>query len=685
MLIGEWNETLLTWFFSRRPLERAYLRIDDGELDRLNAEQALRLDSPADDLIAAIREEVQGAPSLRWLRRQGDEWRSRSDPDEAPPWLAVLALSVLVVARETERGSLAFYPPFSEALGLTTALTQVDYEESLYKWWVDLAKWLTDINEGKRGLPSWRRIPHPGPRCVIGHPYTQVLLRREDSRDIDTFLRSLGQVGHGDLEVTDPATAGADLLRRLRQWAAQRRVSGRLWDILHGTRREASDSLQYMLLDRLLDEIDATGARSPEREARLAVTLDDWTDRRLRFSAIAPASVVSWEHQTLDFDGQTVGPLEEGEPYPTPIPVDAIALNDGVSVLAGSDVTLVYRPSDVVALAARDWSMWCSVDDAEAGETVYLLVADTAAIRLRRLLDSFGLASIDGVPEGWKLYGPSPLASGDNLDALGLPIRKPWQAVPRLVGGLEVARRSFLLGGPPAVIVPSGDTEMPLRLDGDPLDAALGDALTIDLTSLNLGTGHHKIDVGPYRLTFELHTFDELPIVAESVGRTRLGAFAPVDGGDGEPVFIGAARRPTAAYDPAVLAPIGARMVVLGLPGHAAECSAHMGAWAVDAGLPQLVFEPAQGSSYSGGRRPIHPIRWMAVQEHPASAWSVTQVQRTTEPGQEAEETAASSLARDVVSEIGTAPMVLRDGHPDDSVAAGQEWAEYARSVKAAP
>ena len=105
----------------------------------------------------------------------------------------------------------------------------------------------------------------------------------------------------------------------------------------------------------------------------------------------------------------------------------------------------------------------------------------------------------------------------------------------------------------------------------------------------------------------------------------------------------------------------------------------------MDAGLPQLVFEPAQGSSYSGGRRPIHPIRWMAVQEHPASAWSVTQVQRTTEPGQEAEETAASSLARDVVSEIGTAPMVLRDGHPDDSVAAGQEWAEYARSVKAAP
>ena len=685
MLIGEWNETLLTWFFSRRHLERVYLRIDDGELDRLNVEHALRLDSPADDLIRAVRKEVQGAPSLRRLRQQGDGWRSRSDPDEAPPWLAVLALSVLIVARQTERGSHAFYPPFSEALGLTTVLTQVDYEESLYRWWVDLAKWLTDVNQGGRGLPSWRRIPHSGPRCVIGHPYTQVLLRREDSRDIDAFLRSLGQVGPGDLEITDSATAGADLLRRLRQWAAQRRVSARLWDILHGIRREASDSLQYMLLDRLLDEVDATGARSLEREARLAVTLDDWTDRRLRFSAIAPASTGLWESQTLEIDGQTVGPLEEGEPYPTPIPVDATALNDGLSVVAGSDITLVYRPSDVVALASRDWSMWCSVDDAEPNETVYLLVADTAATRLRRLLDDFALASINGVPEGWKLYGPSPLASSDNLDALGLPIREAWQAVPRLVGGLEVARRSYLVGGPPAVIVPSDNTEMPLRLDGDPFDSHLRDASTIYLTSVDLGAGHHQVDVGPYRLNFELHTFAELPIVAETVGRTRLGAFGPVDGGAGGPVFIGAARRPKAAYDPAVLAPIGTRMVALGLPGHAAECSAHMAAWAVDAGLPQLVFEPAHGSSYSGGRRPVHPIRWIAVQEHPASAWSVTQVQRPTEPGQEAEQTGASSLARDVVSEIGTAPTVMRDGHPDDSVAAGQEWAKYARSVRAAP
>jgi len=91
MLLGEWNETLLAWFFSRRPHERVYLRVDDAELERINADRALGLHDPAQDLVSAVRDEVQGMPSLRWLRRRGDEWRSGADPDEVPPWLGLLA------------------------------------------------------------------------------------------------------------------------------------------------------------------------------------------------------------------------------------------------------------------------------------------------------------------------------------------------------------------------------------------------------------------------------------------------------------------------------------------------------------------------------------------------------------------------------------------------------------------
>ena len=683
MQLSEWNEILLAWFFSEQPHQRVYLRVDDGELTRLNVELGLGLDRPADNLVAAVRQEVQGSPLLGWLRRQGDAWSSRASPAEAPPWLGVLALSVLVVARETERGSLAFYPPFSNELGLRGVLTQEDYEVTLYKWWLDLAVWLTDVNAGRRGLPSWRHIPQAGPRCVIGHPYTQILLRREDLRDLEAFLGSIGRLGPGDLEVIDPARAGSDLLIRLRRWAAQHKVSGRLWEILHGSRKDASDSLQYMLLDRLLDEVEIDGARSAEREIPLVVSLDDWSDRRLRFSALLRSSGAGFPPPALELGGQHVGPLAAGEPQVTRIEVDAAALDAGVNLSVDGDVSVVYRPREVLALAARDWAVWCSVDDAEAGETIYLLVADRATARLRQLLADFPPSGIEGVPSGWQLYGPSKLESADGLDALGVPVRRASQAVPSLVGGLEVARRSYLLGGPPAVIVPAGRSETSLRVDGRPLDIPARADMTVDLGSLGLGEGAHHVDVGPYRLSFELHAVHQLPVVAESVGRTRLGAIVPLAGMRSEPVFIGAARRPPAEYDPVVLTPLGDRMVALGLPGDAAECSPTMGPWAADAGIPQLVFEPAQSSSYPGGRRPVHPLRWMAVQGHRGGAWSVTQVQRAPGADQGDAQATVSPLAREVISEIGTVPTVLKDGQPDDREPTRSEWAAYARAIVA--
>ena len=678
MQLDEWNAALARWFLFGQPHERVYLRVDDAELERLNASGSFGLERPADDLVAAAGREVQGSPTLRWLRRKGDEWRSRADPDEVPPWLGLIAISVLVVARESERGSLAFYRPLSDMLGLSSVLSQEDYEESFYKWWLDLGRWLAESNAGKRGLPSWRRIPQTGPRCVVGHPYTQVLLRRDDVRDVDAFLLSLGHLEPGDLEITDAATAGADLLERLRRWATKRKVSGRLWELLHGSHRDEGDSLQYMLLDRLLDEVDVGGARVLKREARLVVTLDDWIERRLQFAAMAPPSAEHWESCTIEVDGQIVGPLEDGEPHITPIPVDSRALDDGVSVTVLNDIALVYRPSEIIALAARDWSLWCSIEDAEVGETVYLLVADRAAAGVSRLLEGFRPASIQGVPAGWSLYGPGTLTLPSGQSIVGLPMRKSWQAVPRLVGGLEVARRAFLVGGPPGVFVPADSADMTLRADGKPLGAAVGAGSTIDLGELDLGSGHHHVDVGPYRLTFELRAFGRLLGVAQSVGRTMLGEIIPIGRAEGRPVFVGGSRVPESDYDPVVVSPLGARLIVLGSPGEAVECSAMMGPWAKVAGLAQQVFEPTQNCSYPAGR-PLSPLLWVAALDGTTGTWSVTQVQRAVRPAQEG--ATVAPLALEVVSAIGFEPMILRDGRPDSSVAVAAEWAGYARSV----
>lgn len=408
------------------------------------------------------------------------------------------------------------------------------------------------------------------------------------------------------------------------------------------------------------------------------MTLDDWIERRLQFAAIAPGSADLWESRTLEVDGQIVGPLEDGEPHITPIPVDSSALDDGVSVTVMNDISLVYPPSDIVVPAARDWSLWCSVEDAEVGETVYQLVADRAAAGVRHLLENFRPSSIQGVPTGWTLYGPGALTLPSGQPIVGLPMRKSWQAVPRLVGGLEVARRTFLVGGPPGVFVPADSADMSLRLDGESLDAAMGEGSIMDLRELDLGSGHHRVDVGPYRLTFELRAFGRLPEVAQSVGRTALGVIVPIDRADGQPVFAGGARLPESDYDPIVISPLGARLIVLGLPGQAVECSAMMGPRAKAAGLPQLVFEPTQSCSYPAGR-PLSPLLWVATVEGTAGTWSVTQVQRASLPGQAG--AAVGPLALEIVTAIGLEPVILRDGRPDGSVAVAEEWAGYARSV----
>lgn len=193
-----------------------------------------------------------------------------------------------------------------------------------------------------------------------------------------------------------------------------------------------------------------------------------------------------------------------------------------------------------------------------------------------------------------------------------------------------------------------------------------------------IGSGHHRVDVGPYRLTFELRAFERLPEVAQGVGRTMLGVIVPIDRAEGQPVFAGGARLPESDYDPVVISPLGARLIVLGLPGQAVECSALVGPWAKEAGLPQLVFEPTQSCSYPAGR-PLSPLLWVATVEGTTGTWSVTQVQRAVLPAQAG--AAVAPLALEVVTAIGFEPVILRDGRPDGSVGGAEEWAGYARSV----
>jgi hypothetical protein len=672
----EWNEALLEWYFHGRPRERVYLRADDYEREKLNLELHLGLTSPADDLLDAVKAEAHGDASFSWLRKRSDEWHQRTDSRETPPFLAPLAASVLIVSRETDRGSLAFYEPFSRVLGLRQQLDGDEYCSSFFLWWVYLDQWLTEVNSGNRGFPSWRRIPEKGPRSKIGHPYSQVLLRREDLRDVDLFLASLGRLAPGDFVITDATAAAADLLDRLTRWAQRRKVSARLWEILFGESRKNVDSLQSMLLDRLLDKVEEPSVRPHERVAPLVVTLDDWTDRQLRFSALI-TSPFDFEPGQIVINGEQIGPLQVNEPYVVPIPVDSTSLADGLSLHTGDEVMIEFRPADVIILVAREWSLWCSVDDADAGEMAYVLASEGALSRFTFATAWTDASGIDDVPNGWRLFGPLELPRHNEVAGAGLPLRGEAQAVPRLVGGLEVARHAYLVGGPPGLWLPQDGASVSLKVDGQRRSVE-GDASLVLLKSFDLGPGSHQVDVGPYRLSFTLLTVEQLPLANGDLLRTAVGDVVPAGHANGAMTFMGAIQIPSVSYDPLITCPLGTRVVVFGDPGVASECVPTMAPWAIAEGLTQALFEPMRPSSYSTGRHPFRPICWVAVHDDETCVWTVTQVEELSAEPQTL--TISPDLARSLVMTIGESPSFrLCDHRSEDEILS--KWITYASLV----
>ncbi len=451
MRVDEWNQLLCSWYFTEAPGSRAYFRVDDAELRRLNAELALGLEDPAADLLHSVR--LYG---LGYGARAGEKWRrGQPNADDLPPWLPYLAVTVLVVERETERSSTRFYDPVTEVLGLTKRLSQVEYEETFFVWWVELAEWLDVTNRGRRGLATWRRIPRSGLRSVIGHPYTQILLHRDEREDLDEFLVSLEGIEPGDIEIVDEEQAAASLVEEFRRWAVTHSgISPRLRAAMEGSDSSLRQSLGFVLLDRLSDALDRFTDVSYERVIQVVLSLDDWADRELRLSAIAPVDVKPDKPLTLDVNGERIEFYEPGQPARLPIPPSKAILEVGYRAELSPTVSLVFSPRQSYALASRLWNEWCGVRDVQPGESIYLLVRDAEVVDALKLLRSTNNHRIADIPAGWQLLGPAALSADAEPSALG--IRTTSDSLPHLVGGLRLDRHLYLRGGEPVLAVPAG-------------------------------------------------------------------------------------------------------------------------------------------------------------------------------------------------------------------------------------
>jgi hypothetical protein len=592
-----WNEAIASWFFNEAAAgQLVYLGVDDQELERVAIAAGRPTPNPREAFTAAMQEVSSlNDPFGYWWRRT-KRWEQLPPPRPTPPFVCILALTALMADDATRSRWPGLY-------------------DTVRRWWGALNHWLLDL-DGQMGLPTaW--APTQGFRSVIGHAWSQVLVRRRDRTHFAEFFSTLG-APHGPDLALDFDRASEELFVRWRTWIRRGgSVSERLRHLVDDP--AAASSEEGRLLGRILaDELchwDGTTSDPEHRPSlRLVVVANTFARRPLYFAAPVPAELAG---KQVDFPLGAVLLGDEDDLTEVPLLVTSAALSSGVR-LDCSGVSVTYAPRAVVPMARRGPDFWRSVEHLQPGEEAYALVA-------RSELDGFGAMAPDAtpstavmdVPQGWNLFKDAEVASevvAGSAHLAGLVPRS--SALPHLTGGLRLGSgRKYLAGGPPDVVVPEAEgitTEV--VVDGQVVALVPAEGGRVRLATLGLLAGEHSVIAGCRRFNVTLEPFDWWqPPPKPAITR-------PVRGAAGQDAIVAGALVEGITRPPLVLVPVRPELFVLGKPGQCHRASPASAPWVRTAGLPLASFEPLDRHAYENGRPfPPYWVAWVG----PTGPWKV--------------------------------------------------------------
>lgn len=593
MKFDDWNAFLGEAFLRTAPRLPVYFAVTESELQRQADKFGLGLHDPVEDL----RNELQLNSYFGFQWRHRKWWESKSL--ELPPWLPWLAATTLVVDKQlrTSRPS-KFYEPLTEFIKKPDRVTEDAYRDTFGWWWRSMAAWVV---EQRLGLPTWESIPASGPRSVIGHPYTQVLLRPDELRQLEVFLSEFDRPDEEFPTAADRVAVANQLVNSLLRWARNGgTISSRLRKILESGARNDVESLGYLLLGRLFD--DSSGAKRESgfsRYVRLVPAFDEY-ERRLKVVALAP----TWAHRSQPIvvphaDGPLDGP---GDAVVVDLPMTDALLRKGLQIEGSPEFRLLGGPRHF--LAARQWDLWCGVESALPDEDVYVLMEDAFA----RRFDLPRVGRCSALPPGWALCGPVALEEFSKELADGRTDRGR-RLIPKLRGGLRIQRGLYLRGGEPTLEL--AGLKEDLSLDGQVLHA---NGPTVVLSDLDLPAGRHVVRTGGFELTFDTIESLEPVDVVPSLGRDDAGSVVPTDSATA--VVTGARTFPDHQRSAhRGLIPFSRGFVKFGDPGQfVLILEPTMARWARDSGLCQYALEIYARSNHPEGQRGINLPCWVAWQ-----------------------------------------------------------------------
>ena len=506
---NDWQKCLLKEFRAG-PGRPVFFYADDDVLKQLGGEEG------PDSLAAAVRDSLVnfGDPYGNIFRRAAKA--KLNNPEQPPPTLPLLALSVLAATRMEKTAGVApnaYYHRFFEVSGVAPTsflgISIKQHFDTVAMLWKQFDTWMKTPAGQKFGISTIRPINSHLTR--IGYPLSQALLRRTDRNTLTLLWSALGQD-------TAASLSGDELVRHLRRWMRTNRgLSKQFIDTVAGLDDKTVAEFGKALQDAAKNWDGVVLSRSGQEmhEAVLAVQptpAQNWKAVWIIDTATGAQSVPLKAADLLEMpvvyssDGQEWTGISDGLAVLTWDSLRGCWVNTG-RMLPGANHALVWHPS--LSDAVKKF----------VGRS-----CNSGNLKPRKITpDCIGFV------EDIRFFTDKEIR--DSLAAAGLTgIRVAGTTSPRLSlsDGLKITNAIhgaiYIHGGEPDLAIPPGDEAfLPVQLDGGPL-TGLPRGVLSPLRSLaeQLSPGSHILESDDGRVEFE--TISPGEVVVEPGPRVASGA-----------------------------------------------------------------------------------------------------------------------------------------------------------------
>jgi hypothetical protein len=607
---GAWNQALLSWFFRPDLAGRGvYLSVDEETLGQIADEWGFDGQDPTASLSQVVRHRVSNKSPLSSWTSEASRWRY-TDSESGPPFLAILALTVLAATINDQINDRSYYRRLNALLGLPGAGMPRDFDCDIQQLWISLNEWLEHKCRGALGTPTATNI---GGLANVGWAQSQILLRTSDRVKLPFFFTEAGlrpgQVVDGDL-----------LVRRLRSWLADGRNLSRRLGVVLGDPR-LSELLGETLHNELLQWDGTVRDEAGRMALRLLLAFHERTGNlevasqipeQLRggiWSVGVPGSSCVDLRLSAADEFQLVkipvtSSLLDGFPLQAkPVPMQHHQCGDTAANTRRSALGLLLPRRDVYLLSPDDrLARWVQVPTALLQRPHLVLVrseAASAAARIMSQLGSRGGQPFTRIhkPAGWTAFKfiPERHQTINGSMAVLSPRGNEFSAMD---GGLPISKRKriYLTSGAPDIIWDLHEEEAPVDIDGVTVKTDTQDRLR--LVNQRLGAGVHSINVGGVR--YKLTLVDESADVSFEGNNLSTSLCGQVTGPvtvKGASIVVETSVSSTAITPRPVHTRAGGHHYVLGLAGEAAVVEMFRPKWLLDLHLNPHLADAEPGLS----------------------------------------------------------------------------------------